>query len=674
MIGKVLGNRYEVIEKIGGGGMAEVYKARCRLLDRYVAVKVLRDQFKNDEDVLNKFEREAQAAASLTHPNIVSVYDVGEEDGKNYIVMEYIKGKTLKDIIKIYGHLDTKETVETAISIGEALEDAHKNGIVHRDIKPHNIMVTDDGRVKVTDFGIARATSSVTMTNNGGVLGSAHYLSPEQARGGLVDKRSDIYSLGVVMYEMATGKVPFDGDSPISVAIMHIQEEAPNPRDLNPDIPRELEYIIVKAMKKEPIDRYQDIKAMLADLKSYKATGKLASSVKAVENMEARTQMLPPISDEMIKERNKIVKERSREQAKKDRLAAAEAEKKAKAKEKEEKRLEKEKKRKENKGKKKNNLLPIILAFVTVLLASGLYFASSGGLFKEKVIVPSVVGSTIEEADAALKKQGLKLEIVGEEYSEEQEAGRILKQETEIGLKIEAGSSVKVISSKGAQPVPVPQVTGMDLETARVTLRDGGLILGQQSESFSDEVPAGLVISQDPQPETEVQKDTEVNIVISKGKEISYSQVPNLIGLTFDQASAELNSAKLSIGQVNYEHSSKRRGTVIMQGVGAGNSVEEWSAISMTISSGEKEEEREEENSSKSKNISISATGITPKPVNVTVYKKDSSGNRSTVYSQNGYDATSGSVSVSFSDTGSGEVTYELYVDNIPQNSKRVNY
>ncbi len=666
MIGKVLGNRYEVIEKIGGGGMAEVYKAKCRLLDRYVAIKVLRDQFKNDEDVLNKFQREAQSAASLTHPNIVSVYDVGEEEGKNYIVMEYIKGKTLKDIIKIYGHLDTKETVETAIAIGEALEDAHKNGIVHRDIKPHNIMVTDDGRVKVTDFGIARATSSVTMTNNGGVLGSAHYLSPEQARGGLVDKRSDIYSLGVVMYEMATGKVPFDGDSPISVAIMHIQEEAAAPREINQDIPRELEYIITKAMKKEQIERYQDARSILADLKSYKATGKLASSIKAVDEMEARTQMLPPISDEMIKERNKIVKERSKEQARKEKLEKAEAEKQAKLKEKEERRLARLKEKEEKKSDKKGMFLPVLLAFITVTIAAGLYFASSGDMFKKEVAVPSVVGLTIEEAEKILSPEGLNVEVVGEEFSDEQAAGRILKQETAAGSKLEQGSAVKVISSKGSQPVVVPSVVGLDLEGARVALRDNGLALGPQTEEFSDEVEAGLIISQDPQPDTEVARNSEVGLVISKGKEVVYSTVPNLVGLSFDQASAQLNTAHLSIGQVGYEVSDKKKGTVISQGVASGSSVEQWTAISMVISSGP--EEKEETSTGSEQTVSISANGITKKPVDIVVYKIKN-GSRSTVYTQSGYDASSGSVSVSFPDKDTGKVFYELYVDNIPQSS-----
>ncbi|MDO5707718.1 MAG: Stk1 family PASTA domain-containing Ser/Thr kinase [Andreesenia angusta] len=689
MIDKVLGNRYEIIEKVGGGGMAEVYKAKCRLLNRYVAVKVLRDQFKNDADVLTKFKREAQSAASLTHPNIVNVYDVGEEDGKNYIVMEYINGKTLKDLINIYGHLDNRETVNTAISIGEALEAAHKNGIVHRDIKPHNIMVTEDRIIKVTDFGIARATSSVTMTNNGGVLGSAHYLSPEQARGGMVDKRSDIYSLGVVMYEMMTGKVPFDADSPISVAIMHIQEEAVPPREINPDIPRELEFIIMKAMKKSSSERYQDIKSLLADLKSYQKDGTLASSIKAADEIDSRTQIIPPINDDMIKERNKIVKERSKEQAKKEKMKEAEALKAAKLKEKEEKRLArleaKKKKKKDDDGTgKKTTAIAILLAFLTVIAASVIYIYSDGGIFKSEVPVPSIVGLTVDEANKLLSTDELKVDIEGEEYSEEQPEGKILRQNIPAATKIEKGKKIGVVLSQGPQPINVPSILGQDSETARLMLRDQGLILGAQTEEFNDEVEAGLIISQDPAPDTSVQKNTEVNIIISKGKEVYYSDVPNLIGLSFDQASAQLNSAQLSIGQVNYEFSSQKRGTVINQGTRAGNTVEQWSAINMTVSSGPEEKEEKDDKDDKENNnekpggqstktVNISASNITPKPVEVTVYKVKGT-SRTQVYNKSGVDATSGSVSVSFSDSDKGSVVYELYVDGIPQSSTRVNF
>ena len=245
MIGKILGNRYEIVEKIGGGGMALVYKAKCKLLNRYVAIKILRSEFINDEEFINKFRRESQAAASLSHPNIVNIYDVGVEDNIYYIVMEYIKGNTLKQLIREKGKLDANEALDIAIKIADALHHAHENHIVHRDIKPHNILVTEDGRVKVTDFGIARAATTSTVTNTSNVIGSVHYFSPEQARGGYTDENSDIYSLGVVMYEMVTGRLPFEGDSPITVALKHIQEDIELPTSIESSVPKSVESIIL---------------------------------------------------------------------------------------------------------------------------------------------------------------------------------------------------------------------------------------------------------------------------------------------------------------------------------------------------------------------------------------------------------------------------------------------
>ncbi len=267
MIGKVLGNRYEIIEKIGGGGMALVYKAKCRLLNRFVAVKVLRAEFTEDEEFVKKFKRESQAAASLSHPNIVGIYDVGMEDNVYYIVMEYIKGQTLKDLIKKKGALGVDFATNIAIQISSALEHAHKNHIVHRDIKSHNIMIREDNSVKVTDFGIARAISSSTITNTGNVIGSVHYFSPEQARGGYTDEKSDIYSLGIVMYEMMTGRLPFEGETPIAVALKHIQEEALKPTSINTRIPKSMEDIIQKCIEKDVNNRYSSMSEIIADLR-----------------------------------------------------------------------------------------------------------------------------------------------------------------------------------------------------------------------------------------------------------------------------------------------------------------------------------------------------------------------------------------------------------------------
>jgi serine/threonine-protein kinase len=267
MVGRVLDDRYEIIEKIGGGGMALVYKARCRLLNRFVAIKVLRPEFIEDEEFVKKFRREAQSAASLSHPNIVGIYDVGTENNNYYIVMEYIKGQTLKELIKSKGTLGIEHATNIAIQICYALDHAHKNHIVHRDIKSHNILIREDNSVKVTDFGIARAVSSSTITNTGNVIGSVHYFSPEQARGGYTDEKSDIYSLGVVLYEMVTGRLPFEGDSPIAVALKHIQEEPIPPAKINPRVPKSIEAIILKCMEKEVSRRYNSAAEIINDLR-----------------------------------------------------------------------------------------------------------------------------------------------------------------------------------------------------------------------------------------------------------------------------------------------------------------------------------------------------------------------------------------------------------------------
>lgn len=666
MIGKILGNRYEVKEKIGAGGMAEVYKARCRLLNRYVAIKVLRDQFNSDEDVLQKFKREAQAAAALTHPNIVGVYDVGEEDGKHYIVMEYIKGKTLKEVIKGFGHLGTRETVETSILIAEALEDAHRNGIVHRDIKPQNIMITEDGRVKVTDFGIARATSSVTMTNNGGVLGSAHYLSPEQARGSFVDKRSDIYSLGVVMYEMATGRVPYEGESPITVAIKHIQEEPVPPRDINPDIPRELEFMIMKAMKKDQIERYQDAKALLADLKSYRSTGKLASSVKAAEELESRTQAIPPINDEMIKQR-KAQQQRNEARKAKTNIAQKIPKKIPQKVQKKSQPTVIRSSKIKARQKKKGTLTAIILAFLTVILASGVYMAAKGDMFQSQVRVPNVVGMTEAEAKNILAHEGLNLQVIGEEFSDDYEKGKVIRQETVSGQTLEEGSTLKVYTSKGSQPVAVPDLIGMDIETARITLKDQGLSLGSQKEEYSDEMEAGLIVSQSPGSNEQIEKDGEVSIVVSKGPKITYVKVPSLSGLTLEKAKSTLSSVGLRVGEVIEEFSSKTKGTVILQGIAQGNSVEEGTSVDITVSKGAEAEPTKKEIS-----LPVDLSGITGTTAHV-VITKTKDGKTSVVYDKT-VEKGSGSITAKITETDSGPSTYEVKVDDKVQYTETVQY
>ena len=404
--GKILGNRYEIIEKIGNGGMATVYKSKDKVLNRYVAVKVLRDEFTTDEEFIKRFRIEAQSAASLTHPNIVSIYDVGNEGSLYYIVMELIKGKTLKEIInEENGPLPWKWSLNIVIQIASALETAHKNNIVHRDIKPHNIIITEDGVAKVTDFGIAKAVSNSTITAFGTTIGSVHYFSPEHARGGYTDAKSDLYSLGVVMYEMLTGRVPFDADTPVSVALKHMQEQPVEPKELNDNIPQVVNDIIMKAMQKDVNLRYQSATDMLKDLNSALKNPD-ENCVHIGSNVDAATQR---ISTEEI----------------------AEAERKANE--------NKNNNSGNGKGKKKNKFIEFIKkhkalsAIIGAILLFFIAFGSTMGIVElvnpKDVQLPDLVNKTQEEAEQTVKDLKLKLTVKSEEYSDTVEKGKIISQD-----------------------------------------------------------------------------------------------------------------------------------------------------------------------------------------------------------------------------------------------------
>ena len=400
LVSKVIGNRYEILEKIGEGGMATVYKARCNILKRYVAVKVLREEFTTDEEFIRRFNTEAQAAASLTHPNIVSIFDVGHEDNIYYIVMELVQGKTLKEIINEDGVLPWKWSVNIAIQVASALETAHKNNIVHRDIKPHNIIITEDGIAKVTDFGIAKAVSNSTITAFGTTIGSVHYFSPEHARGGYTDAKSDIYSLGVVMYEMLTGRVPFDADTPVSIALKHMQEKPVEPMKLNPSIPFAINKIIMKAMEKEPSLRYQNATEMLKDL-SMALKDPEGGFVKSNAEKLQYTQRVPVLGEEPQVE--------MRKENKKGKLA----------------------KYFEEHPTAKKVWITVIIAVLVILIPLAGFFGVQAllkaGLPKD-VNLPNFVGQTLEEAKVTLGKTKLTIETE-EVFNDEVEAGKIISQE-----------------------------------------------------------------------------------------------------------------------------------------------------------------------------------------------------------------------------------------------------
>lgn len=550
--GKILGNRYEIIEKIGNGGMATVYKAKCHVLNRYVAVKVLRDEFTTDEEFIKRFRIEAQSAASLTHPNIVSIYDVGNEGNLYYIVMELIKGKTLKEIItEERGPLPWKWSVNIVIQIASALEMAHKNNIVHRDIKPHNIIITEDGVAKVTDFGIAKAVSNSTITAFGTTIGSVHYFSPEHARGGFTDAKSDLYSLGVVMYEMLTGKVPFDADTPVSVALKHMQEMPVEPKELNQNIPQSVNDIIMKAMQKDANLRYQSATEMLKDLNEALKSPE-ANFVQIGENVNAATQR---ISTQEIQEAEKRAKENNKKPNKFKELIL--------------------------KHKVLSAILGAILLFFLVFGLSSLIFNAA---FPKEVELPNFVNMTQEEAEQTAEELNLKLVVESEEYSPEVEAGKIISQDPtyQEDYMVKEKSEIKVIISKGTEKTTVPKVEGMTREEAEQALEEAKL-KAEVTEENDEEVEAGIVISQEVEPDTEVDAGTVIKIVVSKGSGIVKVKVPSLIGKIEQEAKDLLSAANLEVNIVTDEDESKNDGVVLRQSQDAGTEVEEGTTITITV-------------------------------------------------------------------------------------------
>jgi len=520
MIGTILGSRYELLEKIGEGGMAIVYKARCQLLNRYVAVKILKEEFSNNIDFMEKFKKEALSVASLSSNNIVNIYDVGQERDINYIVMEYIKGKTLKQIILQNGSMNYNLVLDYGMQIAKALECAHKNNIIHRDIKPHNILVTEDGTVKVTDFGIAKAASSVTITNTSTVMGSAHYFSPEQAKGSFVDFRTDIYSFGIVLYEMVTGRVPYDADSPVSVALKHIQETVIPPKQINGNVPENLNKLILKAIEKEPIKRYQTAKEMFLDLQRIQNNSSYAISTSSMEN--EYTRVMAPVN----------VADYAKEEE-----------------------VENPKPKDNNKNKNNKTKIIVIIAFILLILlgsAAGIlfrnYLTNKQAAVVDKILVPTIVGLDKAEAKDVVEAKGLKLAITSEENSDQPE-GSIIVSYPEAGTEVEANSDVRVTVSKGLASFKIPSVEGSNESLAEASIKQNGLLLGSVTKEFSDSVESGNVIRQDPSEDSLVQKGDTVNLVISKGAQVKTATVPDLNGLLIDAAQQALQAKNLKLGE-----------------------------------------------------------------------------------------------------------------------------
>ncbi|HSR04760.1 MAG TPA: Stk1 family PASTA domain-containing Ser/Thr kinase [Proteiniclasticum sp.] len=553
MIGRILGSRYEITEKIAQGGMSVVYKALDLNLNRYDAVKVLKEEFSTDKDILERFKQEANAVAFLSHPNIVNIFNVGSEGNIHYIVMEYVKGQTLKEIIRDQGSLHNDVILNYSYQIARALESAHNSNIIHRDIKPHNIIVTKDELVKVTDFGIAKHSDSATITNSGKIIGSAHYFSPEQARGNMTDRRSDIYSLGIVMYEMATGKVPFDAESPITIALMHMQEPLPSPKKDNPKISDGLERVILKATAKNPIERYQRIEDMMADLRTLMSGDKI---VPASSNNTENTQVMGAVVPEKTDLKDDVFDDEKPSDNKKKGLIIG--------------------------------LAMILVVVAGVLIGNAVFGGSnknpSDVVAEEEVSVPELVGMTSDEAKAALEALELVYEIQSTETSDKP-VDTVLRSIPEMGTPVKKGGTVAVILSAGEEQLFVPDITGSTVEGAEIVLGNNGFILGTVTEGYSDTIPQGEIISQDPMVNASMPKGSAVNVLVSRGPEIVLSNVPDLVGKTEREAQALLEAVGLSIGTVSKEPTGKEEqsGRIVVQSIPKETEVKEGTKINVTV-------------------------------------------------------------------------------------------
>lgn len=633
--------------------MATVYKARCHVLNRFVAVKILKDEFTTDEEFVKRFNTEAQAVASLTHPNIVSVYDVGHEGNLYYIVMELIQGKTLKDIIISDGALNWKWSINIAMQIASALETAHKNNIIHRDIKPHNIIITEDGIAKVTDFGIAKSVSNSTITAFGTTLGSVHYFSPEHARGGFTDAKSDLYSLGVVLYEMLTGKVPFDADTPVSVALKHMQETPKEPINLNPAIPFAVNKIVMKAMKKDPNLRYQSATEMIKDL-----TLALKNPDGNFVNISATDEDFPTQAVPILDKKN--IEEKIKEQDKKN--------------------------KKKSSFFKKHKVLMIIIILIILF---GLSFGGITLLFKatknKDVQIPNLVGLTEQQVKEQLNGTKLTYKIIEEKYDVEVNAGQIISQKPEFrsDYTIKENSNIDLVISLGQKIVKVPKVTGMKEDEARTALEEQDLEYTIEEE-FNKKVEEGYVISQDIDANTEVPAGKSIKIVVSKG--IEQTDVPYVVGRTKDEAIKMLEEAGLTISATpTKQDTTKADGTVLEQSIEAGTRVEKG-ATNITITVNQIEQlvnatctinlksvlnyEEPSTNTNTSNNIYTNTndnTQLSNGPKNVKL--KLVVGN-DTVYEKN-HKENETNIKVNFQ--GIGTVTVKLYVDDILEGQKQVN-
>lgn len=605
--GKFVADRYEILAKTGAGGMSDVYKAKDHVLGRFVAIKVLKQEFAEDVNFVTKFRTEAQSAAGLEHPNIVNIYDVGSEEGFHYIVMEYVEGITLKTYIEKKRQLSYKETISIAIQVGRGIEAAHNKNIVHRDIKPQNIMISTEGKVKVTDFGIARAATSNTIHSD--VMGSVHYSSPEQARNGFVDGKSDIYSLGIVMYEMVTGRVPFDGDTTVAIAIQHLQEEMESPRNFVPDLPVSLEKIILKCTQKSADRRYASMSELLEDLRHALVSPDEDFVVLSPAFIQDKTRMISAEEVSQIREETAGIP------VKKEPVQQYVPE------EEDEEEEEEEGGFLNPKMEKAMTVMGIVAAVIILLIV--LYLAGSMfGSFKfgggkqpedevtfpdietsaadaddgedtdtateEPVEMISLAGKELDEARKELRELGLELRRLGTKASDEYEEGLIVEQDVEEGEQVARGTVIQVTVSSGPADFELIKVTGNPAATARDMLTARGLEVNPESRYEFNELPEGTVIRQSPEAGAMVKKGDMVTLTISKG--IEQVQVPDLRKRTETEAGQLLLDSNLEKGNPESAYDDTiPEGCIISQSPEAGASVNAHSKVDYVVSLGKKE-------------------------------------------------------------------------------------
>ena len=591
--GMIISDRYEIIDSVGSGGMADVYKAKDQRLERFVAIKILKDEYSSDKIFVNKFRGEAQSAAGLSHPNIVNVYDVGDDKGLHYIVMELVEGITLKRFIEKKGKLEVKEAVGIAIQIAQGMEAAHDNHIIHRDIKPQNIIISRDGKVKVTDFGIAKASNSNTITSN--AMGSVHYLSPEQARGGYSDEKSDIYSLGVTIYEMLSGKVPFAGDNNVSVAMLHIQGEAMTLRELDSNIPLSIDKIVQKCMQKKPERRYHSASDLIVDLK--RALANPNGDFVQIPSFVASDSPTIKISDEDIgRINNGSLRQNDLIDDDDEELDSVDS------------RVEK--------IFSVVTIVAIVILAIIIMWVIARFVLPSGDRTEDKDPVvtmipspeptkaptptiepdptietyefPTVIGHKKEDAIVAIKAQDPTAVIKEEEtYSAEYEVGYVVRTYPLPNTDYRVGSDVIIYVSVGAEPVSIPYVYGNTWEQAEKKLRDDYDLVPERIDEFSSDVPAGDVIRTDPPKESMVKAGDKVKVYVSKGAEVVQTAVPYLIGETSERAKTLLSDAGLVLGNVSQAPSDTyAKGIVTYQDTTAGELVNRGTVINITESTG----------------------------------------------------------------------------------------